>query len=142
MFWNQEYKKISISFEDRVVRIKSDSYLMNYLKKPGNDALILSKYILETYYDMFHKVLQISQHSLAVEILIHAYLDKFCMIVQRSEVSSVEGIDYAIKLACQSIEKRTEVIDCGEKEVDSNRFVFDGLEKFHSLIYKMLGDLA
>lgn len=142
MFWNQEYKKISISFEDRVVRIKCDSYLMHYLKKPGNDALVLSKYILETYYDMYHKILKISLHSLAIEILIHAYLDKFCNYVQRSEVSSIEGLDYAVKQLCQSVEKRTEVIDCGEKEVDTNRFIFDGLEKFHGLIYKMLGDLA
>lgn len=142
MFWNREYKEISISFEDRVVRIKCDEFLMRYLARPGNDALILSKYILETYYDMFHKELQISQNSLAVEILIHAYVDKLCLRVADNEILGMEGLDMALKSVCQQIQSRTEIIDCGEREVDNNRFIFDGLEKFHSAIYKILGDKA
>lgn len=142
MFWNKEYKGISISFEDRVVRIKCDEVLMNYLAQPGNDAVILSKYILETYYDMFHKILNISQHSLAVEILIHAYIDKLCEVIECNNVIPIEGLNQALIQASRAIEKRTEIIDCGEREVDSNRFVFDGLEKFHGVIYKLLGNRA
>lgn len=125
-----------------MVRIKCDDILMKYLGRPGNDALILSKYILETYYDMFHKILNISQNSLAVEILIHAYIDKLCLCVEKSEIISLEGLDLALKQACHAVQSRTEVIDCGEREVDNNRFIFDGLEKFHSIIYKVLGDKA
>jgi len=142
LFWNKEYKGISISFEDRIIRIKCDDILMDYLAKPGNDAVILSKYILETYFDMFHKILQISQHSLAVEILIHAYIDKVCEYIESKEILPIEGLDHALKQAGRAIEKRTEIIDCGEREVDNNRFVFDGLEKFHGVIYKLLGDRA
>lgn len=142
VFWNKEYKGISISFEDRVVRIKCDEVLMNYLARPGNDALILSEYILGTYYDMYHKILQISQNSLAVEILIHAYVDKLCLCIQNAETIPFEGLDKTLKQLCQIIGSRTEIIDCGEKEVDHNRFVFDGLEKFHGVIYKLLGDRA
>ena len=115
---------------------------MKYLARPGNDSLILSNYILGTYYDMFHKILQISLHSLAVEILIHAYMDKLCICITNSETIPFEGLDKLLKQLCQMIGSRTEVIDCGEKELDHNRFVFDGLEKFHGVIYKLLGDRA
>lgn len=115
---------------------------MNYLARPGNDALILSEYILGTYSDMFHRPLQISQNSLAVEILVHAYLDKLCLYVANTEVVPIEGLDLALKAAFQEIQNRTEVIDCGEREVDTNRFIFDGLERFHGAIYKILGDKA
>lgn len=142
MVWNKEYKGISIRFEDRVVRILCDDVLMDYLAQPGNDAVILSKYILETYFDMFHKELEISQHSLAVEILIHAYIDKLCLYIEQKKVFPIQGLDQALNRAVAMVEERTNVIDCGERAIDSNRFVFDGLEKFHGAIYKFLGDLA
>lgn len=137
MFWNKEYKGISISFENRIIRIKCDSILMNYLTNDF-DALILSKYILETYYDMFHKILEISQVSLAVEILIHAYVDKLCLYLLDKEITHIESVDQVLSQAVESIHGRTEIIDCGEREIDNNRFIFDGLEKFHSVISKML----
>ena len=142
MIWNREYKGISISFEDRIVRIKSDSVLMEYLAREGNDAVILSGYILGTYYDMYHKPLEITQHSLAVEILIHAYLDKFLRMIERKEIVDVFGSKEILLKLVHSLEEHTEIIDCGEREVDNNRIVFDMLEKVHPLIYKMLGDQA
>lgn len=140
--WNTEYKGISISFEDKIVRLKVDDILMKYLGQPGNDAVVLSEYILGTYFDMFHKKLEISLHSLAVEIIIHAYIDRFCNYVHENPCFPINEIDLWLKQLCASIGQRTEVIDCGERQVDRNRFVFDGLEKFHGLIYKMIGDLA
>lgn len=142
MYWNKEYKGISISFEHRVVRIKCDEILMKYLARPGNDALIISEYILGTYYDMYQKELCISQHSLAIEILIHAYMDKLCILIKNTDQIPFAGLEHVLKQLCQAIASRTEIIDCGEREVDGNRFLFDALVPFHSIIYKILGDWA
>ena len=138
MYWNREYKGIAISFEDRIVRIMCDEVLKKYLKHSENDTVVLAEYILGTYYDFMGKQLQISKHSLAVEILIHVYFDQLCVCVQSKNKIPIDSMYRWLEKACQSIRNHTEIIDCGEREVDSNRFIFDALERFHEIIYKLL----
>ena len=60
----------------------------------------------------------------------HAYADKFgTCLSELSKHLSKEQTNYLHRLAEKLLE-RTSIIDCGEKSVDSNRFVWDFLEPF------------
>lgn len=133
------FESISIRYENKIVRITCNEALTNYLKLPGNGSIPLAEHILKTYESYFHKPLEITLHSLAVEILGHVYADKFGASLNHiSEHFSGEQMNLLHNLAEKLLE-RTSVIDCGEKSVDNNRFVWDFLEPFHSLIYLLLG---
>lgn len=43
--WSNDFNGISICYDDRVVRIKTDRYLLDFLGRPGNGALELSAYM-------------------------------------------------------------------------------------------------
>ena len=76
-----------------------------------------------------------------MEILIHAYLDVvFRRIDLIAEKLGKPGRQ--LKKTLRFLEDATEVIDCGEREVDSNRFVFDDLVPFRRILYLILGDKA
>lgn len=133
------FESIPIKYEHNIVRITCNDALINYLELPGNGSVPLAEHILTTYESHFHKPLEISLHSLAVEILGHVYADKFGSCLNHfSEHLSGEQTNQLHKLAEKLLE-RTAIIDCGERSVDNNRFVWDFLEPFHSLIYLLLG---
>ena len=133
------FGQITVRYEDKIVRVTCDDALMGYLELPGNGSVPLAEHILASYETCFQKPLEISRHSLAVGILGHAYADKFgTCLSERSKDLSKEQTNYLHRLAEKLLE-RTSIIDCGEKSVDSNRFVWDFLEPFHSLIYFLLG---
>ena len=78
--------------------------------------------------------------SLAVEILIHAYMDTISeKLEENAEQSEIPvTVKRLLEKLCGKVQRHTDVIDCGEKEVDSNRLVFDGLSMFHESIYRLL----
>lgn len=133
------FEQITVRYEDKIVRVTCDDALMDYLELPGNGSVPLAEHILKSYEGYFHKPLEISLHSLAVEILGHVYADKFgSSLSELSRHLSSEQTSHLKALADKLLE-RTAVIDCGERSVDGNRFVWDFLEPFHSLIYLLLG---
>lgn len=121
--WTREYSGIDISYEDRIVRVRVDGSLTGYLHENRRQACVrLSEYIHGRYRELFQKELEITLHSLSVEILIH---------VLAYRVSKF--------LHWKKMMVHTQVIDCGERAVDNNRFVFDFLEKCHGLVYRLGG---
>ena len=115
---------------------------MDFLSQPGNGSVELAGYILKRYEELFQKPLDISETSLAVEILVHAYVDVLSRNAAAVQESLPKHVAGPILHFANAVHERTVVINCGERCVDSNRFVFDGLAPFHSLIFSALGKLA
>lgn len=139
--WTKEFHNISIRYEDRIVRIKSDSALTHFLlSSKGPNAL--AEHILESYERIYHKSLQIHIHSLAVEIIAHVFIDTISKDISiLSSNISKDKLEF-IQGVLESIREHTRIIDCGELSVDSNRFVWDILEPFHSILYGIVGIAA
>ena len=139
---DKEFHNICIDLQEHWARITTDKNLMDYLARPGNGSVELANYILQRYRDIFHEPLKITEMSLAVEILIHAYVDRISKSTGELQKALPEHVSKAVLNFAEKIHERTAIIDCGEKSVDNNRFVFDGLAPFHSLIFTVLKKLA
>lgn len=137
-----DFHNITISFQEHWANITTDKSLMDFLSLPGNGSVELADYILKRYRELFQKTLEISEMSLAVEILVHAYLDRFSLNASAIRNVLPEHVSGPILRIAGKVHERTEIINCGEKSVDNNRFVFDGLAPFHPLIFAALGKLA
>lgn len=133
---------ITISFQEHWANITTDKRLMDFLSLPGNGSVELAGYVLKRYRELFRKPLEISEPSLAVEILVHAYLDRFSQNTPSIRKVLPEPVSGPILRIADKMHERTEIINCGERSVDNNRFVFDGLAPFHPLIFAALGNLA
>ncbi|MGB8455042.1 MAG: hypothetical protein WCD89_22275 [Anaerocolumna sp.] len=133
--WNNDFYNISILYEDKIVRIKSDKALLEFLELPSNGSYLLSRHILKTYEQIFNKPLKINHHSLAIEIIAHVFAD--AILVNMSDISNSISHDKLKSVAntLGSIRQHTKIIDCGESSVDNNRHVWDILEPFHLIIY-------
>lgn len=140
--WNDEYMNILLCYTDRLVQIKCDDELMKYLALPGNGAVALSKYIKEHYKEYMNKSLDISVDSLAIEILAHAYINKFAETIEKVNNRVTKKDKNEIIQVMEKIKGHTKIIDCGEKAIDSNRFVWDMLKPLSQVIYIMLGKNA
>ena len=133
--WRTEFHDISVCYTEQLVQIKTDEKLLAFLKKPRRDATALSEYMKKTYEEIFGKELKISVESMAIELLIHLYTDEF-----------VHGIEYfgkflplylqaELETYMQKMERRTEVIDSGEAEIDPDRKFFDRLVPYRDVLY-------
>ena len=133
--WRTEFHDISVCYTEQLVQIKTDEKLLAFLKKPRRDATALSEYMKKTYEEIFGKELKISVESMAIELLIHLYADEF-----------VHGIEYfgkflplylqaELETYMQKMERRTEVIDSGEAEIDPDRKFFDRLVPYRDVLY-------
>lgn len=137
----KKYQGITVKFEMGWVRVVTDDCLIGYLERKGRkDAEHLADWILAEYRNLLGCPLKIKRDSLAVEILIHAYMDT---ISERLEDHALQReipgtVKRLLKGICDKVQKHTDIIDCGEKEVDSNRLIFDGLVPFHETIYQLL----
>jgi len=115
--WNREYRDVGVIYEDRVVRIANDASLAALFKEKGRrGALALSGHILCRYASLSGRELQITDRSLAAEIYDHYKLQVWTLRFEK------------LMGRCRPTRwmmRHMEVIDCGEKEVDNNRFLWD-----------------
>ena len=88
--------------------------------------------IKKEYYAQFNKPFDVTDASIAVEIWGHIFAGKFA-----DTVKSVTRVKLADKLA-EKVSSRCEVINIGRKGNDNNRFVWDWLASFKSIIAAML----
>lgn len=126
---------IKIAFEPGIIRIHSDFALWRYLDGNANERFnFLVKEIKNEYSMLYGIPLKISNHSLMVEILVHVYCDYLGLLFNRKI-----NIPFLQKIVCKLLE-RAEVVDCGEKKLDSNRWVWDALSSFKNIFVKLLPD--
>lgn len=136
--WNTDLKGVSILCTDKLVQIKNDKALLDFLKDPKTKgSLLIAKYARDLYIKELGKTLNITPDSLAIEILGHVYMEKFADLAQKFKIKELEAF-------LESVKERTEIIDCGEADIDSNRKIWDDLEKrkLKDIIYFLSGSMA
>lgn len=98
---------------NKVIHINNDRNLKNYLSEKRAGSLDVAKKSKKTYYYGYGRNINITDLSLAIEIVGHVWPDKIARYLPF-------GIG-------KGIIKHTSVIDCGEASVDSNRWVWDSI---------------
>ena len=134
--WDRSFEGIAVRYTPKAIHVKTEPVLLAYLRRPEHGAPLLAAAILASYKTKYGVPLAISLDSLAVEILGHVYIDVILEAIERLRLGD------RFRHAVSRLKASTEVIDCGEKDVDGNRFLWDGLAPFADVIYAILGDRA
>ena len=135
-------ENVKIKYCPGLVQITCDIALKEYLDKKGNGALKLGSHILRVYEEHYKKALNISLDSLAIEILAHTYIDSFSRSISTADGILPDVLEEPLDKLMESIKNHTEIIDCGESQIDNNRWIWDMLTPYKGLIYGILGDRA
>jgi len=131
--YNLDGSLVTVLFEPKMVRIIGHDQLLKFLKANLSEhTQQLVMHIKTDYQSSFGTPLNISDESLAVEIWGHLYASKFANVLQ--ELVKLEVIENLT----ERVKQRSDTIDCGEADVDSNRKFWDVLSKFNNLITKLL----
>lgn len=132
---------VELTCTERAVHLTTNEALMTFLRKKGNGSLPLSREILDIYAAQRGAPLQITERSMATELLIHAYLDgvfagwvRFARRHLRPEGRFARTVG--------RLKHATAVIDMGERSVDTNRWFFDLLSHGYGLLCALLGSRA
>ena len=112
---------LSVEYGDRVVRIKNNTALNNLLKDKFMAAHAVARTVKSEYQKKKGKALNIEGDSLAIEILGHVYPDRIASAIKKLPLPGF------IEDQIDKVLKRTDIIDCGESAVDSNRGFWDFL---------------
>lgn len=129
-----EKYRIEVVFENKVIRITNDRNLIGYLMQWGHGARELVSKSKDRYCHHMGKPLDVSTDSMTIEILGHVYPGLIAEAVAGLPVPT------SIKNFCERVLKSTCVIDCGESSIDGNRWVWDMLAPFRSVIEAFLID--
>lgn len=125
--------KVVVKFEPKLVRIVGSQQLLAFLSADlHTHTLKLVKLIKADYAIFIGKPLKITNASLMVEIWGHLYASKFAIAVK--ELIKLRIIQNITKM----VAKRSNTIDCGEADTDTNRKFWDILAKFKGTIVKFL----
>ncbi|MFD0940576.1 hypothetical protein [Pedobacter boryungensis] len=125
--------KLVVFFENKLIRIKRPKALQKFLTtdiEQRSEVLVNS--IKTDYLSYFGKELAIDNDSFIIEIWAHAYASYFAKAMKN--LISLKLVEEAADF----IINRSDIIDCGESDVDSNRKFWDVLAKFKSIILTFL----
>lgn len=124
---------IKIQLDEGIIRVYSNAALWQYLNGEARQRLnLLAETIKNEYAAAFSKPLKIGTKSLVVEILVHIYCDYLGLAFNR-----YVRIPVIQKLVNKLLE-RAEVVDCGEKAKDGNRWVWDMLAPGQRFFFALL----
>lgn len=118
--WNRQFHGVGIRLAPQVVRVANDFVLDVYLQSDPKSCMRLAKYIRKMYARIYKEELQITAKSLAIEIYGHYKMQKLAMKAD-ALIGKTKPTKWLIN--------HTEVIDCGCKEKDNNRFIWDFMSK-------------
>ena len=126
-------ENVHVQVKLHAIKIRNDDTLADLLKV---DTVLSTEKLIEKikreYFKLFTEEFKVSDNSMAIEIWGHVYAEKFADAVEN--FSSVKFID----AIANKILKHAEIIDIGERGHDDNRFVWDGLAGFKSVIAGLL----
>lgn len=132
---------VTLYYTDKAVHLTTNDALMTFLRQKGNGSLPLSRAILAGYEAECGAALQITERSMATELLIHAYLDGiFDRWMRAGEAHGHQ--DRRLYKTAKRLKNATAVIDMGERSVDANRWVFDLLAPGYGILCFLLGSRA
>jgi hypothetical protein len=126
-------ERIKLELKSHAIRIFNNDALWAMLEKNAEAAteqLILD--IKKKYFELFNTDFKVSDASIAVEIWGHVYAEKFA-----EAIKNFSSINFVDKIA-EKILHHAEIIDIGETGYDDNRFVWDSLAVFKSVIAGLL----
>lgn len=135
----ENYKGMTLSYEDRMVHLNYDQELQDFLAQEGNGSEELAKHIKQQYLTLFNKELNVSEDSLAIEIIAYVYSDKIEGLVDKVSTFLPQGLKDQLANIIKNAQGDSLTIDMGEKEVDSNRETWDSLVQHKGLIMKVAG---
>ncbi|MFW0715388.1 hypothetical protein [Pedobacter sp. N23S346] len=131
--YNFDNIKIKVGLEPNLVRVYSDKALWTFLNTDAESGFeLLVETIKNEYVTIFGKALNITNDSLIVEILVHVYCDYLGL-----RFNQIVKIKFIQNLVNKLLE-RTEVVDCGERSVDGNRWVWDLLARYKRPFLRIL----
>lgn len=127
---------MTIAYEPKILRLTNDAALNDFLEKRERGALALAAHMKENYARHMARALEISGESVAVEILGHVFVDE--MVEKLGALAGrAPHLLSPLAAAMDKIRRRTDVIDIGEKDVDTNRWVWDGLVPFRGILFAL-----
>ncbi|MDZ5606941.1 hypothetical protein U2I54_07440 [Bacillus pseudomycoides] len=131
-------EELSILIRERSLHIENTDSLHRILKKK-HTHLKLAQYLKQEHTNQYGTILNISDQSLAIEIIGHVYIGNFADILKN--IPRIPKIAPIIVERAYRITDHTDIIDCGEKEVDSNRWVWDKLAVLYDAITNNMYDI-
>lgn len=138
----ENYKGMTINYEDKMVHLVDDQALRDFLAQPENGTEELAKHIKEQYKAYFQKELNIAEESLAIEIIGHIYSSKIGGLVEKAKAMIPKEITGQADEMIQNIQGEQAQIDMGEADVDSNRKIWDALVPAKGIIFMLVGQNA
>lgn len=125
--------KLLVVFSNQLIQIKKPHQLKEFLSSDiKNRSEVLANYIKQDYFFLFGKELKVSNKSLIVEIWAHVFASYFARAIKKLiKLGPIENL-------AEFILKRSDIIDCGESNVDSNRKLWDVLSNFKGVILAFL----
>ncbi|HTM97902.1 MAG TPA: hypothetical protein VL088_04135 [Pedobacter sp.] len=124
---------VSVIYSPKLVRITGSKQLLIFLNTNlSANSLKLAKLIKADYLIIVGRRLKITNASLMVEIWGHLYASHFANAVKELIKLNIVGD------LTDLITRRSDTIDCGEADIDSNRKFWDTLSKFNHIIVKCL----
>lgn len=125
--------ELVVVFKNQLIRIKKPKALQKYLTLDIDQrSEVLVNSIKIDYLSLFGKELAISNDSLIIEIWAHVYASYFAKAMKN--LISLKLVEEAADF----IIKRSDIIDCDESEIDSNRKFWDILANFKGVILSFL----
>lgn len=116
-----------------LIRIVNDGALKRLVwKAPVEHTRQLVTALREQYQRWASKELEISDHSLTAEIWGHMLAERYALRLRRMINRPVTNRFVRFLL------DRMAIIDCGERRVDNNRFIWDGIAPFRKGIRWLL----
>lgn len=115
-------KTVTVLFHPNSIGIVSNDGLFELVKQlPETATAEFINAIKKEYYDMYNKDFNVSDDSITVEIWGHIFAEQFASAIRSlTNIKLIDSLADKINLHCK-------IINIGEKEHDSNRFVWDGL---------------
>jgi hypothetical protein len=126
-------KEITLQLKQYAIRIFNNEALSAMLEQNAETATEeLITCVKEEYFKLFNSDFKVSNASMAIEIWAHVYAEKFA-----EAVKDFYFINFIDKIA-EKILHHAEIIDIGEQGHDENRFVWNSLAGFKSVIAGLL----
>jgi len=135
--------KVHILYRPQAVHVRADRALLEHLRRgitgtrKGHmlPALEMARYIRKKYADHFQEELRINEHSLALELMIHMTAFLGGRFGDHALARLRLPAHNPVRRGLRYIADHVEVIDCGEKPIDDNRFIFDLAAAVRPLVY-------
>lgn len=125
--------QVAVLFENRSVHITNDKELWALLSEDMESRIpVFAAWIRAQYERLQGRKLDITADSLVMEICGHVYFDYYVQVIK--EVVPIELFGDLL----DRVNKASEIIDCGEAELDNNRRLWDALAPHKDFILKML----